>query len=129
MYIVYMDLVEEVGESSSPPRSYGSFGGGGGSGGGHDVIRNDVYNRLMDNGNEEAIGNPEFREQLEGHFNRLPQRYLCGFIFDEFGVCLMFYFVKIVLGLFRMHAFCRRISWKPFSFFPRRNPFFLVEET
>ncbi|XP_075484108.1 serine/threonine-protein kinase STY46-like isoform X1 [Primulina tabacum] len=69
-----MDLVEEVGESSSPPRSYGSFGGGG-SGGGHDVIRNDVYNRLMENGNEEAIGNPDFREQLEGHFNRLPQSY------------------------------------------------------
>ncbi|XP_073305475.1 serine/threonine-protein kinase STY46-like isoform X2 [Primulina huaijiensis] len=66
-----MDLVEEVGESSSPPRSYGSFGGGGG----HDVIRNDVYNRLMENGNEEAIGNPDFREQLEGHFNRLPQSY------------------------------------------------------
>lgn len=71
-----MDLVEEVGESSSPPRSYGSFGGVG-SGGGHDVIRNDVYNRLMECGNEEAIGNPDFREQLEAHFNRLPPRYLC----------------------------------------------------
>ncbi|XP_022860017.1 serine/threonine-protein kinase STY8-like isoform X1 [Olea europaea var. sylvestris] len=64
-----MDLVEEVGESSSPPRSYGSFGGGG------DVIRNDVYNRLIENENEEALGNPDFREQLEAHFNRLPPSY------------------------------------------------------
>ncbi|KAL2489477.1 ACT-like protein tyrosine kinase family protein [Forsythia ovata] len=67
-----MDLVEEVGESSSPPRSYGSFGVGSGSG---DVIRNDVYNRLIENENEEALGNPDFREQLEAHFNRLPPSY------------------------------------------------------
>ncbi|KAK4481346.1 hypothetical protein RD792_012231 [Penstemon davidsonii] len=70
-----MDLVEEVGESSSPPRSYGSFGGSGSGGGGHDVIRNDVYNRLIENRNEEAINNPDFREQLENHFNRLPPSY------------------------------------------------------
>lgn len=68
-----MDLVEEVGESSSPPRSYGSYGGGSG---GNDVIRNDVYNRLIEDENEEALGNPDFREQLESHFNRLPPR-LC----------------------------------------------------
>ncbi|CAA3005281.1 serine threonine- kinase STY8-like isoform X1 [Olea europaea subsp. europaea] len=67
-----MDLVEEVGESSSPPRSYGSYGGGSG---GNDVIRNDVYNRLIENENEEALGNPDFREQLESHFNRLPPSY------------------------------------------------------
>ncbi|KAK4390955.1 Serine/threonine-protein kinase STY46 [Sesamum angolense] len=59
-------------ESSSPPRSYGSFGGGGGN----DVIRNDVYNRLIENRNEEAISNPDFRELLEAHFNRLPPRIL-----------------------------------------------------
>ncbi|PIN16258.1 Tyrosine kinase [Handroanthus impetiginosus] len=70
-----MDLVEEVGESSSPPRSYGSFGGGGSGGGGNDVIRNDVYNRLIENRNEEAISNPDLREQLEAHFNRLPPSY------------------------------------------------------
>ncbi|KAG8378112.1 hypothetical protein BUALT_Bualt08G0104300 [Buddleja alternifolia] len=71
-----MDFVEEVGESSSPPRSYGSFGGGGsGGGGGIDVIRNDVYNRLIENRNEEAISTPDFREQLEAHFNRLPPSY------------------------------------------------------
>lgn len=68
-----MDFTEEVGESSSPPRSYGSFGGGGG---GNDVIRNDVYNRLIENGNEEAISQPDFREQLEAHFNRLPPRFV-----------------------------------------------------
>ncbi|KAI3460482.1 hypothetical protein Pfo_017145 [Paulownia fortunei] len=70
-----MDLLEEVGESSSPPRSYSSFGGGGSGEGDHDVIRNDVYNRLIEKGNEEAIKNPDFLEQLEAHFNRLPQRY------------------------------------------------------
>ncbi|KAL0326042.1 UNVERIFIED_CONTAM: Serine/threonine-protein kinase STY46 [Sesamum radiatum] len=72
---MHMDFVEEVGESSSPPRSYGSFGGGGSGGGGNDVIRNDVYNRLIENRNEEAISNPDFRELLEAHFNRLPPSY------------------------------------------------------
>ncbi|XP_057795485.1 serine/threonine-protein kinase STY8-like [Salvia miltiorrhiza] len=71
-----MEFAEEVGESSSPPRSYGSFGGGPSAGGGNnDVIRNDVYNRLIENGNEEAITNPAFLEQLEAHFNRLPTSY------------------------------------------------------
>ncbi|KAL7117747.1 hypothetical protein ACP275_03G092800 [Erythranthe tilingii] len=69
-----MDFVEEVGESSSPARSYGSFGGGSG-GGGNDVIKNDVYNRLIENGNEEAISNPDFLEQLDAHFHRLPLSY------------------------------------------------------
>lgn len=64
-----MDLIEGMGESSSPPRS---FGGGGFSG--YDV-RNDVYNRLMDSGLEEVVSNPEFRELLDAHFNRLPPRY------------------------------------------------------
>lgn len=72
-----MNFDEEVGESSSPSRSYGSFGGGGSGGGGNDAIKNDVYNRLMENGNEEAISNPDFREQLEAHFNRLPPRSVC----------------------------------------------------
>ncbi|KAK9270111.1 hypothetical protein L1049_025685 [Liquidambar formosana] len=62
-----MDLIEGVGESSSPPRSFGSFSG-------YD-IRNDVYNRLMESGNEEAVCNPDFREQLDAHFNRLPASY------------------------------------------------------
>ncbi|KAM7511209.1 hypothetical protein LguiB_010084 [Lonicera macranthoides] len=62
-----MDLVEEVGESSSPPLSFASFGA-------YD-IKNDVYSRLIEIGNEEAVCNPEFREQLEVHFNRLPASY------------------------------------------------------
>ncbi|KAI9199974.1 hypothetical protein LWI28_000959 [Acer negundo] len=62
-----MDLTEGVGESSSPPRSFGCFSN-------YDV-RNDVFNRLIDNGNEEAVCNPEFREQLDAHFNRLPASY------------------------------------------------------
>ncbi|KAJ4700931.1 putative Protein kinase [Melia azedarach] len=62
-----MDLTEGVGESSSPPRSFGSFSN-------YDV-RNDVYNRLIESGNEEACSNPEFREQLDAHFNRLPASY------------------------------------------------------
>ncbi|KAK2989258.1 hypothetical protein RJ640_031010 [Escallonia rubra] len=62
-----MDLAEGVGESSSPPRSFGSFSG-------YDV-KSDVYNRLLESGNEEAVCNPEFREQLDAHFNRLPASY------------------------------------------------------
>ncbi|KAH7525141.1 hypothetical protein FEM48_Zijuj06G0193600 [Ziziphus jujuba var. spinosa] len=49
-----MDLTEGVGESSSPPRSFGSYSN-------YDV-RNDVYNRLVESGNEDAVSNPEFRE-------------------------------------------------------------------
>ncbi|KAM3711535.1 hypothetical protein ACB098_01G116900 [Castanea mollissima] len=59
-----MDLIEGVGESSSPPRSFG----------GNDV-RNDVYNRLVENGHEEAVSNPDFRDLLDAHFNRLPPSY------------------------------------------------------
>ncbi|XP_051139457.1 serine/threonine-protein kinase STY46-like isoform X2 [Andrographis paniculata] len=71
-----MDFVEEVAESSSPPRSYGGGGGGNGSGGGgNEVIRNDVYNRLVENRIEEVITNPNFRGQLESHFSRLPHSY------------------------------------------------------
>ncbi|XP_015865793.2 serine/threonine-protein kinase STY46 [Ziziphus jujuba] len=62
-----MDLTEGVGESSSPPRSFGSYSN-------YDV-RNDVYNRLVESGNEDAVSNPEFREQLDSHFNRLPASY------------------------------------------------------
>ncbi|KAJ6954116.1 hypothetical protein NC652_005755 [Populus alba x Populus x berolinensis] len=63
-----MDLTEGVGESSSPPRSFGSFSS-------HDV-RNDVYNRFIESGHEEAVSNPElFREHIDSHFNRLPASY------------------------------------------------------
>lgn len=62
-----MDLIEGVGESSSPPPSFGNFSS-------YD-IRNDVYNRLLESANDEALCNPEFREHLDAHFNRLPNRY------------------------------------------------------
>lgn len=61
-----MDLTEGVGESSSPTRSFGNFSN-------YDV-RNDVFIRLIECGNEEAVCNPEFRELLDAHFNRLPAR-------------------------------------------------------
>ncbi|KAE8100439.1 hypothetical protein FH972_018336 [Carpinus fangiana] len=63
-----MDLIEGVGESLSPPRS---FGGGFSS----TDVRTDVYNRLMESGLDEVVSNPEFRELLDAHFNRLPQSY------------------------------------------------------
>ncbi|XP_077241358.1 serine/threonine-protein kinase STY46-like isoform X2 [Tasmannia lanceolata] len=62
-----MELTEEVGESSSPPRALGGFGN-------YD-IRNDIYNRLVENENEEAISNPGFRDLLDAHFCRLPLSY------------------------------------------------------
>ncbi|KAJ6685252.1 SERINE/THREONINE-PROTEIN KINASE TNNI3K-RELATED [Salix purpurea] len=63
-----MDLTEGVGESSSPPRSFGSFSN-------HD-LRNNVYNRFIESGYDEAVSNPElFREHLDSHFNRLPASY------------------------------------------------------
>ncbi|KAK6938292.1 hypothetical protein RJ641_031800 [Dillenia turbinata] len=62
-----MDLAEGVGESSSPPRSFVSFSS-------YD-IRTDVYNRLIETGNEDAVCNPDLREQLEAHFNKLPPSY------------------------------------------------------
>ncbi|KAI9098440.1 hypothetical protein K1719_025065 [Acacia pycnantha] len=58
-------FIEGVGESSSPPRSSGGFGN-------YDV-RNDVYNRLVENGHGQEA---DFREQLDAHFNRLPPSYL-----------------------------------------------------
>ena len=63
-----MDLIEGVGESSSPPRSFGAYD-----------LRNDVYNRLVENGHEEAVSNPEFRDLLDAHFSRLPPRYSSQF--------------------------------------------------
>ena len=63
-----MDFVEGVGESSSPPRSFAA-----GFCPAHDV-RNDVYTRLVECGHEEAVSNPQFRENLDAHFNRLPPR-------------------------------------------------------
>lgn len=64
---VWMELTEGVGESSSPPRAFGGCS--------YYDIKTDVYKRLVENGNEEAISNPGFRELLDAHFNRLPPSY------------------------------------------------------
>ncbi|KAG8050580.1 hypothetical protein GUJ93_ZPchr0009g1445 [Zizania palustris] len=74
---------EGVGESSSPPRgaagpaaptaSGGSDGGAAGLGG--YSICDQVFDRLVAEGNEEATA-PDFRAQLEHHFSRLPTSYL-----------------------------------------------------
>ncbi|CAL1412767.1 unnamed protein product [Linum trigynum] len=71
-----MDLTEGVGESCSPPRSFGSFGN-------YDV-RNDVFNRLIENGYDEAVSDPDlFRLRLDAHFNRLPACYGLDFNMDR----------------------------------------------
>ncbi|KAJ4965149.1 hypothetical protein NE237_016998 [Protea cynaroides] len=70
-----MEFFEGVGESSSPPRSFGVFSG-------YDT-RNDVYIRLIESGNEEAVCNPELREQLDAHLNRLPSRYVVDVDMDR----------------------------------------------
>ncbi|RZB44261.1 serine/threonine-protein kinase STY46-like [Glycine soja] len=62
-----MDLVEGVGESSSPPRAF--------SGCSNYDVHNNVYNRLVETGHDQAVSNPNFREHLEAHFNRLPPSY------------------------------------------------------
>ncbi|XP_028763682.1 serine/threonine-protein kinase STY46 isoform X1 [Neltuma alba] len=65
-------FVEGVGESSSPPRTLSGFGN-------YDV-RNDVHNRLVENGHGQEA---EFREQLDAHFNRLPPSYLLDVNIDR----------------------------------------------
>lgn len=90
-----MDFGEGVGESSSPPRSVGSSGGGGGA---YD-IRNEVYNRLLESGNEEVVRNPELlREQLEAHFIRLPSRFRpVSHAINMLCVCVCVEYVKMDL--------------------------------
>lgn len=60
------EIEEGVGESSSPPRGFGG-------GGAHD-LKSDIFERLVAIGNEEAVANPDFKEQLDAHFARLPPR-------------------------------------------------------
>ncbi|KAL8215613.1 hypothetical protein R6Q57_022450 [Mikania cordata] len=70
-----MDFAEGVGESSSPPRTFSGFAGY--------EIANDVYNRLVETGNDEVTVNPEFRDQLEAHFSRLPASYALDINLDR----------------------------------------------
>lgn len=79
-----MDLTEGVGESSSPPRSFISFNN-------YDV-RIDVYNRLVESGHEEALSQPEFRDLLDAHFNRLPARYSNSIAAFQYLISSIFFF-------------------------------------
>ena len=56
-------IEEGMGECSSPPRGLGLYN-----------IKNDIYNKLVETSNDEVISNPDFKEQLDAHFNRLPTR-------------------------------------------------------
>ncbi|ERN16030.1 hypothetical protein AMTRI_Chr11g94780 [Amborella trichopoda] len=60
-----MELLEGVGESPSPPRGFAVS---------QYEVWNDVYDRLVGSCHEEAAA-PDFREQIEAHFNRLPPSY------------------------------------------------------
>ncbi|KAK1264356.1 Serine/threonine-protein kinase HT1 [Acorus gramineus] len=65
------ETVEEgVGESSSPPR-----GAAGALGLSPYDVKNEVYNRLVEDGRDEAVWEPGFRDLIEAHFARLPPRY------------------------------------------------------
>lgn len=110
-----MDLTEGVGESSSPPRSFGSFN--------NCDVRNDVYNRLVESGHEEAVSNPElFREHLDAHFNRLPSRF-SSFFFEKF-ISTLFIFVSISLFYMYMHI-CMCFLMKNLNYHKRSAFWFL----
>nr|XP_009406071.1 PREDICTED: serine/threonine-protein kinase STY46-like [Musa acuminata subsp. malaccensis] len=64
---VAVEPIEEVGESSSPPRAVG--------GPGVYDIKNEIYESLVASGNEEVLSNPHFKEQFDAHFSRLPASY------------------------------------------------------
>ncbi|KAF1002687.1 hypothetical protein AG4045_012451 [Apium graveolens] len=70
-----------VGESSSPPRTAPSFGG-------YDV-RDDVFNRLVETGNEEFVSNAQLQEVLNSHFNSLPSSYALDINMDRVDDVLM----------------------------------------
>lgn len=77
-----MELVEEgMGESSSPPRWHG------GQDPSYD-IKNDIYMRLVQSENSEAIANPNLRDLLDAHFSRLPARYRCFLLSFSFSFSL-----------------------------------------
>lgn len=65
-----MEELEEGSGESSPPVNKGL----------HSLyflheIKNEIYMRLVESGNKEALSNPSLREQLDEHFNRLPASY------------------------------------------------------
>lgn len=78
-----MELIEEgVGESSSPPRGFSD----------QDPcydIKNEIYARLVESENPEAISNPDFRDQLDAHFSRLPTSYGVDINVDRAEIVLL----------------------------------------
>ncbi|KAJ4786516.1 hypothetical protein LUZ62_037762 [Rhynchospora pubera] len=65
-----MEELEEGTGESSPPANKGL----------HSAylshqIKNEIYTRLVESGNKEALSNPSLREELDDHFSRLPQSY------------------------------------------------------
>jgi hypothetical protein len=82
--------VEGMGESSSPPRGFSTAGVAAGSGGITAMgMAAAVFERLLADGNHEAVSNPELRSLLDVHFNRLPPRFPSLFLF-LFGVSEFF---------------------------------------
>ena len=58
-----MELMEEgFGESPSPARASGGD------------IKAEIYARLVEIGNDEAVSDPDFFDHLDAHFSRLPPR-------------------------------------------------------
>ncbi|WOK94634.1 serine/threonine-protein kinase STY46-like isoform X4 [Canna indica] len=64
-----MSTEEGEGESSWPARPpSGAFAA-------HDTVLDDIYERLIQSGNQEVISNPDLRDQIDAHLNRLPPKY------------------------------------------------------
>lgn len=81
-----MEELEEGSGESSPPVNKGL----------HSLyflheIKNEIYTRLVESGNKEALSNPSLREQLDEHFNRLPAR---------FALLIAYYWIRDVLLFF-----------------------------
>lgn len=73
LLLLLMDNTGEVGESSTPQRSYAV------------KLAIDVHTRLMDSCSNEVRNIPNLHDVLEAHFTRLPLRYsFCARLFVQF---------------------------------------------
>lgn len=74
-------MEEGEGESSSPPKGFGGHAA-------HDVhdIKDEIFFKLVEMGHEEVASNPDLRDHLDAHFNRLPPRLL----WFDLGFCFVF---------------------------------------
>lgn len=102
------DLEEGVGESSSPHGAAAAARGGTGGGGGFTDIGKQIYDRLVELRNEEAISDPTFREQLQRHFERLPARSDCLFHLLCFAFSLELLMESLLYLEQLFHRFDRR---------------------